>query len=433
MAAAGAGLTILAVRGATQIADGTGTGGAAGVFAALLVAAAACAVVAVLTSVAGVDGRTLRRGVARPLAITSGVIVVAAAAVFGPHLASTAWHSFTATNSTHPGTANVDPAARLTSLAGNRYPLWKVALKGFGGHPLNGSGAGTYQFQWYQHATTPETVRDAHNIWLQDLTELGVPGLLLILAVAGQRGGPWRGGPAPGQPGAERGRGDRVPGGIHRLSVPRQRRLDVAVHGGHGSRARRDRDARGPASATGKLRLNVPARVVLVLVALGAGALQLPGLLSTQAIRHSQAAERAGQGDLALGWAQNAVDAEPWSASAYQQRGLVLESAGQLRPAAADLKTAISYEPQNYEHWLLLSRIETERGHLDAAVSDYVRARELRPLSSAFALTSRPAAGGPAHGGLSPAKLRAALKRRLAGERVARQARLARERLRRHK
>ena len=33
-----------------------------------------------------------------------------------------------------------------------------------------------------------------------------------------------------------------------------------------------------------------------------------------------------------------------------------------------DLKRAVSREPDNFVHWLLLSRIETERGNLDASV-----------------------------------------------------------------
>ena len=85
----------------------------------------------------------------------------------------------------------------------------------------------------------------------------------------------------------------------------------------------------------GPLRLRWPVRIACVVFALGAGALQLPGLVSTTEIRRSQQAARAGDATGALVWAQRAVSAEPWSASAYLQRGLVFESEGRLDQAVA--------------------------------------------------------------------------------------------------
>jgi tetratricopeptide (TPR) repeat protein len=137
-----------------------------------------------------------------------------------------------------------------------------------------------------------------------------------------------------------------------------------------------------------RFRFPLPLRLVAALVATGFGILQLPGLLSTSEIRHSQAAERAGNASLALAWARDAVSAEPWSASAHEQEGLVLESAGRLRQAGQELSEAISDEPFNYRHWLIRSRIETELGHLPAALYDYALARELRPHAEVFALAA---------------------------------------------
>ncbi len=73
------------------------------------------------------------------------------------------------------------------------------------------------------------------------------------------------------------------------------------------------------------------ARAALVVLALVAGLVQIPGLLSTAEIRRSQGAERAGNPAQALAWANDAVAAEPWAASAYEQRALVLETDGQPR------------------------------------------------------------------------------------------------------
>jgi tetratricopeptide (TPR) repeat protein len=113
-------------------------------------------------------------------------------------------------------------------------------------------------------------------------------------------------------------------------------------------------------------------------------AVQVPGLVSTAETRRSQGAERAGKARLAYSWASSAVTAEPWAASPYEQRGLVLESAGKLPQAAKDLQRAISREPTNFVHWLLLSRVETERGDLAEAARAYRRASQLRPRALVF-------------------------------------------------
>ena len=78
------------------------------------------------------------------------------------------------------------------------------------------------------------------------------------------------------------------------------------------------------------------------------------------------------------------MTAEPWAATPYEQRALVLESGGRLASAAHDLRQAISREPNNYVDWLLLSRVETERGSVAVAAGDYERARHLRPKALAF-------------------------------------------------
>lgn len=380
--AAGTALAILAVRGAPQIAHGTGTQGAATVLAALVFAAALCIGVAVLTSVSRADRWRLPRRAVRPLAVGVALAVLLPAAAFGPQLASRAWHSFTSTPTSQ---ASADTTARLSSLSSTRYPVWKVALKAFEAHQIGGTGAGTFVFSWNEHATDGEFVRDAHNLWLENMTELGGPGLLLIVAIVVAA-------LAVGLGVRRRARRSQTAGVaaafiaaflvylVH-ASVDwmwESTAVTVLALGGVA--------VLGARLGEGRLRLRVPARAALALTAALAALVQLPGLLSTTEIRHSQAAERTGNANLALGWAKNAVAAEPWSASAYEQRGLVLESAGRLEPAAAHLNQAISHEPQNYDHWLVLARIETELGHLDSAARDYNRARTLRPRASVFAL-----------------------------------------------
>jgi hypothetical protein len=379
VAAAGTGLAIVVVRGAPQVAHAAGTRGASTVFGALLLAAAACVATAVLTRVLGAERWSVPRAVFRPAAVVCALAVLAAGAALGPGLAKRGWHSFTHTAIT----SGADPAARLGSLSGTRYPLWKVTLKGFAAHPLDGTGAGTFEFWWNRHATNGEFVRDAHNLWLQNMAELGLPGLLLIVGVA-----------AAGLAVAVTAR------------LRARRNVSAAASTGflaafivflvHASvdwmwqstavtvLALAGLAAVGARGAAKPLRLRWPTRVGVVALAAVAGLLQLPGLISTTTIRRSQAAERSGNAAMALAWARDAVSAEPWSASAYEQRGLVLEAAGRLSQASQDLRQAVNYEPTNFRHWLVLARIEAERGELAAAVQDQARAHRLRPLARVF-------------------------------------------------
>jgi len=80
-----------------------------------------------------------------------------------------------------PGTT---PAGRLFSATSNsRTEYWRVALHDFLGHPLLGSGAGTFVREWYRHRHVKIDVQDAHSLYLEMLAELGVVGLGLVLVV----------------------------------------------------------------------------------------------------------------------------------------------------------------------------------------------------------------------------------------------------------
>ncbi len=279
-----------------------------------------------------------------------------------------------------------DPTARLSNLSGSRYLVWQAAIKAFDAHPGGRHRRGNVRVlvepARHRRRVPP---RCAQHLAAEH-GRVGPPRPAADRGACRDRAGRRRGGPAPRATQPQRGRGGGGRGGLPGLPVPRQRRLDVGVHGGDRAGVRRDRDHRYSARARKTAAAAAGPRIVVVAIAVGAGVLQLPGQLSTSAIRRSQAAERAGNGEQALGWAQDAINAEPWSASAYEQRGLVLESAGSSRRAAEDLGQAITREPDNYEHWLILARIETEAGRLDAAVQDYVRARQLRPRASVFTL-----------------------------------------------
>jgi hypothetical protein len=75
--------------------------------------------------------------------------------------------------------------ARLSTLKTNRPSYWRVALNGFADHPLKGVGAHGFQPLWLQKRDISESVQDAHSLYLETAAELGVIGVLLLLAWLG--------------------------------------------------------------------------------------------------------------------------------------------------------------------------------------------------------------------------------------------------------
>jgi hypothetical protein len=66
---------------------------------------------------------------------------------------------------------------------GDRAQYWRVAWRVVERHPLLGSGAGTFDEQWLRYRGSGVSVRDAHSLYLETVSELGVVGLVLLLAL----------------------------------------------------------------------------------------------------------------------------------------------------------------------------------------------------------------------------------------------------------
>ena len=84
----------------------------------------------------------------------------------------------------------VDPAGgsreRLAEVGNNgRLDHWDAALEGARQSLLHGSGAGTYANLWAKDRPEAFDVQDAHSLYVEVLGELGIVGLLLILALVG--------------------------------------------------------------------------------------------------------------------------------------------------------------------------------------------------------------------------------------------------------
>ena len=122
-------------------------------------------------------------------------------------------------------------------------------------------------------------------------------------------------------------------------------------------------------------------------MALGVLALLIPALVSAQQLDESQEAVRRQRFADAVATATTAINLQPWSVRAYQQRALVLEKTGLLAAAAKDARKAVELESANYENWLILARIEVERGRTAAGLRAARRARRCIRAGSSSVLS----------------------------------------------
>lgn len=97
-------------------------------------------------------------------------------------LARKGYDSFTTTSGETPVNLN----QRLLSFSGSyRAELWHAAWHDYEAHPVLGSGPGTYEWYWNEHRPLQHKVRDAHNLYLEALAELGPLGLLFLVVALG--------------------------------------------------------------------------------------------------------------------------------------------------------------------------------------------------------------------------------------------------------
>lgn len=285
--------------------------------------------------------------------------------------------------------APVDPGdstARFESSSGNgRWQYWGRAADAGTAEPLVGIGPGSYEFWWAREPALPGTVRDAHSLYVETFGELGVPGLLLVVAAIG-----WV-----------------VGFGLRRaLTAEGPRRAELA--------------ALVAAAATFAFGAGIdwlwelavlPITFLLLAAAIVAGDLGAPrrrwswkttgavavvavagtllcGLVvaTNEGIRDSKQLAEAGQLDAALDRAEDAADYMPFAGEPRLQEALVLEGLGELDDAAAEARLAIDREPTNWRPYFVLSRIESQLGpsRVDAALEAFDQARSLNPSSSLF-------------------------------------------------
>jgi O-antigen ligase len=346
--------------------------------ACLLVAA--CLLTALLAeAVVGAEARGVRLG-RTPRRVLVGLTVaavVAAVAVGAGRLGS-----FTRVPDVSAATTT---SGHLLSGAGSgRWQFWQAAFREFEHAPLQGGGAGSFASWWSRHASFSYAIQDAHSLFLQTLGELGLVGLLLLLA--------WL--------------GTGVGVGVRRLArAPAGERAAIAALLGAFATFLLGAAVdwmwelaavtvagvlvlgllTGPATADdGPPRRRPGTRLALCLAGAAILVLEAIPLLAAVEVGASRAAVRAGNARSARSHAVAATRIQPWAATPWLQLALVEEAAGDLDAARTAAARAIARDRLDWQPWYVAAGIERRLGHRAAAAADVARARSLDPRSPLF-------------------------------------------------
>ena len=250
--------------------------------------------------------------------------------------------------------------------------------------PLVGKGSGSFETWWAQHrGANGGFVRDAHSLDLEVLGELGIVGFALLIgffawvlivgltryASAGQSRRSQLAAILAGCVAFLVGAGFDWSWEIAVIPICFLLLASVLVTAG---------DRRRRSAPPIRIRLIGCAVAIVGLVAIA-----IP-LATAHSLQASQAAAREGDLEAALGNAGNAQSVEPFAAAPRVQQALVQERLGHLASAEDAALGAVAREPDEWRAWVILSRLQAERGKVEASIASYRKARSLNPLSALF-------------------------------------------------
>ncbi len=311
----------------------------------------------------------------------------------------------------------VNDPSRLTAAGSVRARYWDEALRIFEDHVAVGVGAGGYATVRKRYRTADGAVRQAHGYVVQTLSDLGIAGAAVSLALlaawlAGAAAATgldrrWRRGAAPLHA-DERGSPERIAlltlvavvlvFGLHSTIdwtwfVPANAAVGLLAAGwvaGHGPlRAAAPAVALVRAGVVERLRAglrDVPRALcalgVVVAAVIGAWAAWQP-LRSDELAQQSLITLERGDVDAARTQAQQARDVNPLALDPLFKLAQIERQAGnrQLQAKAA-LEQAVRLQPDNPESWIALAQYELETGDAKAAETTSRRAVYLDPRSS---------------------------------------------------
>jgi hypothetical protein len=320
--------------------------------------------------------------VRRGFAVLLGVLVVAVAvggiARYGSpwHLAHRGYNSFTASP---PASRSTNLNTRLFSLSGNgRWQLWQVAGKEVRAHPIFGGGAGSYEAEWNQYRPFASKVRDAHNLYLETLAELGVVGLVLLVVVLG----------IPLVAAFRRRHHPLVPFALGAYSAYLAHAVvdwDWELAGVTVAAFLIGLACLRPDRQTGDFgaEIRIGRRGALASAAALAvvGAFAVLTLVSNTAATQADAAVSAGNWKSAARHARQVIRWAPWSSRGWQQLGEAQLAQGQSAAARRSFTKAAGKDPRDWSIWLELATAETGAQRRAALQT----AKGLNPLSPQIA------------------------------------------------
>jgi hypothetical protein len=400
-AALGSAVLVLAATGKNALQDGhTDSAASSQGVEMLLITLVVCALVGIAVAAilaaaergVGAGSAPERRTVAIGAGALAAVVLLGAVAAGVPAKVSDKVDEFTESRAPDPTAGG----SRFESLSGNgRYQLWSSAVDANATAPLVGIGPGTFEFWWTEDRPIDSYARSAHSLYLNALAEQGIVGFLLVLALVlfpiGVGIARWsRAGPGAAEERALIAAAlaalvaFAVGAGVDRawdltvlpaaflllaapLLTPREPVAQEAVE---------DRFPAGLGGIAPRLGVLVAGFAATIAIAI-----PTTTLIS---IRDSQADFRSGDLDAALDSARSAAGIEPYAATPEVQSALILEREGVLAAAAAHARAATERESTNWRNWILLARIEAERGNPRPALAAYERGRRLNPLSDFF-------------------------------------------------
>jgi O-antigen ligase len=283
----------------------------------------------------------------------------------------------------------------LSSTSTGRWQLWAAAGDQWETKPLFGEGAGSYQSWWTEHADFPLFVRDAHNLWLEMLGELGIAGFTLIVLAFGTAfaAGLWRlrrAGPARPLIAALVAvlaafvLGSAIDWMWELTIVGLVAVVALGMLAGFATLP--ESGVRRPDSAgrdESDVRVRV-LRVTAVAAALAAVMFIAVPMFAQERLEESQAAAEAGDMAKARASAADARSLEPWAATPHVQLALLAEKAGDLTEARRHIEDALERDSREWSTWLVAARIQTKAGSIREGRRSLRRAEALNPTSQLF-------------------------------------------------
>jgi hypothetical protein len=271
----------------------------------------------------------------------------------------------------------------LTSLRGTgRYQFWQAALDAFESKPVLGVGAGNYDLWWNVHGSIAVVTLDAHSLYLETLAELGVVGLLVLLAflvvVA-----------ASGLRRVLRPAFGANPDGPVLAALAVFAAVIVAaalLTGGATSpvpdpaEAARSRPTDGARRSPGpRRRSQFGLGVATILCAWVAIWVAGDQIIATVKLDDSHNAVDSGRLEDAAKDARDAAAIQPWSTEPQLQLAQVEQRIGDLPAAREAAAKAIEHASGDWRTWLVAAEVAAASGDRDTAKSDLARAAELSP------------------------------------------------------